>query len=29
VLGVNATHPFNAWTGKPAVAGTAEAMSYS
>jgi len=27
VLGVNATHPFNAWIGKPAVAGTAEAIA--
>jgi SRSO17 transposase len=27
VLGVNATHPFNSWTGKPAVAGTAEAIA--
>jgi len=27
VLAVNATHPFNAWIGKPAVAGTAEAIA--
>src|SRR6478609_509632 len=27
VLGVNATHPFNAWIGKPPVAGTAEAIA--
>jgi SRSO17 transposase len=27
VLGVNATHPFSSWTGKPAVAGTAEAIA--
>src|SRR3954451_14424614 len=27
VLGVNATHPFNSWAGKPAVAGTAEAIA--
>src|SRR4051794_28073581 len=27
VLGVNATHPSNAWIGKPAVAGTAEAIA--
>jgi SRSO17 transposase len=27
VLGVNATHPFNSWIGKPAVAGTAEAIA--
>ena len=26
-LGANAPHPFNAWTGKPAVAGTAEAIA--
>jgi SRSO17 transposase len=27
VLGVNATQPFNSWIGKPAVAGTAEAIA--
>src|SRR4051812_15095573 len=27
VLGVNASHPFNSWGGKPAVAGTAEAIA--
>jgi len=27
VLGVNATHPFHAWIGEPAVAGTAEAIA--
>ena len=27
VLGVSATQPFNAWIGKPAVAGTAEAIA--
>jgi SRSO17 transposase len=27
VLGVNATHPFNAWIGKPWVAGTAEEIA--
>jgi SRSO17 transposase len=27
VLGVNATHPFNAWIGKPEVAGTAEEIA--
>ena len=27
VLGVNATHPFNSWIGKPEVAGTAEAIA--
>jgi SRSO17 transposase len=27
VLGVNAAHPFNSWIGKPAVAGTAEAIA--
>jgi SRSO17 transposase len=27
VLGVSATHPFNAWIGEPAVAGTAEAIA--
>jgi SRSO17 transposase len=27
VLGVNATHPFNSWGGKPAVSGTAEAIA--
>jgi SRSO17 transposase len=27
VLGVNATHPFNAWGDKPPVAGTAEAIA--
>jgi SRSO17 transposase len=27
VLGVNATHPFNAWIGEPPVAGTAEAIA--
>jgi SRSO17 transposase len=27
VLGVNATQPFNAWIGKPAVAGTAEEIA--
>jgi SRSO17 transposase len=27
VLGVNATQPFNAWIGKPEVAGTAEAIA--
>jgi SRSO17 transposase len=27
VLGVNATHTFNAWIGKPEVAGTAEAIA--
>jgi hypothetical protein len=27
VLGVNATHTFNAWTGKPEVTGTAEAIA--
>jgi len=27
VLGVNATHPFNSWIGKPVVAGTAEAIA--
>jgi SRSO17 transposase len=27
VLGVNATHPFSSWIGKPAVAGTAEAIA--
>jgi SRSO17 transposase len=27
VLGVNATHPFSSWTGKPPVAGTAEAIA--
>jgi SRSO17 transposase len=29
VLGVNATHPFNSWIGKPALAGTAEAIAGS
>src|SRR3954453_11878989 len=29
VLGVNATQPFNSWIGKPAVAGTAEAIARS
>src|SRR4051812_39852561 len=27
VLGVSASHPFNSWGGKPAVAGTAEAIA--
>jgi SRSO17 transposase len=27
VLGVNATHPFSSWTGKPVVAGTAEEIA--
>ena len=27
MLGVNATHPFSSWIGKPAVAGTAEAIA--
>jgi SRSO17 transposase len=27
VLGVNATHPFNSWVGKPEVAGTAEQIA--
>jgi SRSO17 transposase len=27
VLGVNGTHPFNSWTGKPPVAGTAEGIA--
>ena len=27
VLGVSATHPFNSWIGKPAVAGTAEEIA--
>src|SRR5918998_4080313 len=27
VLGVNATHPFNSWIGKPLVAGTAEQIA--
>jgi SRSO17 transposase len=27
VLGVNGTHPFNAWSDKPVVAGTAEAIA--
>jgi SRSO17 transposase len=27
VLGVNATHPFTSWIGKPEVAGTAEAIA--
>src|SRR4051794_23084451 len=27
VLGVNASHPFNSWGGKPPVAGTAEAIA--
>jgi SRSO17 transposase len=27
VLGVNATHPFHSWIGKPEVAGTAEAIA--
>jgi SRSO17 transposase len=27
VLGVNATHPFSSWIGKPPVAGTAEAIA--
>src|SRR5215207_10745222 len=27
VLGVNGTHPFHSWTGKPPVAGTAEGIA--